>query len=92
MNKKELLEAIAKNQASAGISKKTVAGIIDDTFAAIAKGIKKTGRFSFPGFGTFTVKSHAARKGRNPQTGETIKIKARKAVKFKAAPPLKKDL
>ncbi len=92
MNKKELLEVITKSHAGNGISKKAIAGIIDDTFAAIAKGIKKAGRFSFPGFGTFTVKSRAARKGRNPQTGEAIKIKASRAVKFKAAPALKKDL
>lgn len=92
MNKKELLEAITKNHADNGISKKAVAGIIDDTFTAIAKGIKKAGRFSFPGFGTFTVKNRAARKGRNPQTGETIKIRASRAVKFKAAPALKKGL
>lgn len=92
MNKKELLEAITKNHTGNAVSKKAVADIIDDAFAAIAKGIKKTGRFSFPGFGTFTVKSRAARKGRNPQTGEAIKIKASRAVKFKAAPALKKGL
>lgn len=92
MNKKELIEAITKNHAGNGISKKAVAAIVDDTFAAIAKGVKKAGRFSFPGFGTFTVKARAARKGRNPQTGQPIKIKASKSVKFKAAPRLKKSL
>ncbi|MFY9269754.1 MAG: HU family DNA-binding protein [Candidatus Manganitrophaceae bacterium] len=92
MNKKELIETITKNHAGNGVSKKSVAAIIDDTSAAIAKGIKKAGRFSLPGFGTFTVKSRAARKGRNPQTGEPIKIKASKSVKFKAAPVLKKGL
>lgn len=92
MNKKELIEAVVKNHSGNGVSKKAVVAIIDDTFAAIAKGIKKAGRFSFPGFGTFSVKARAARKGRNPQTGETIKIKASKSVKFKAAPVLKKGL
>ena len=92
MTKKELIEAITKNHMENGVSKKAVAAIIDDTFTAIAKGIKKAGRFSFPGFGTFSVKSRAARKGRNPQTGEAIKIKASKSVKFKAAPVLKKGL
>lgn len=66
--------------------------IVGETFAAMAKGIKKNGRFSFPGFGTFTVRARAARKGRNPQTGETIKIKASKSIKFKAAPSLKRSL
>lgn len=92
MNKKELLEAINKKHAGNGVTKKAVTAIIADTFAAIAKGIKKAGRFAIPGFGTFTVKSRAARKGRNPRTGESIKIKASKSVKFKAAPSLKKGL
>ena len=92
MNKKELLETINKKHAGNGITKKAVTSIVDDTFAAIAKGIKKAGRFAIPGFGTFTVKARAARKGRNPQTGQPIKIKASKAVKFKAAPGLKKSL
>lgn len=92
MNKKELLETINKKHAGNGITKKAVTAIIDDTFAAIAKGIKKAGRLAIPGFGTFTVKARAARKGRNPQTGQPIKIKASKSVKFKAAPGLKKSL
>lgn len=92
MNKKELIEAITKNHAGNGVTKKAVAAIVDDTFAAIAKGVKKAGRFSFPGFGTFIVKSRAARKGRNPRTGEPIRIKASKSVKFKAAPAFKKGL
>lgn len=44
---------------------------------------EEAGRFSFPGFGIFTVKARAAHKGRNPQTGEPIKIRATKSVKFK---------
>ncbi len=92
MNKKELIETVVKSHAGNGVSKKAVAAIIDDTFTAIAKGIKNGGKFSFPGFGTFSVKARAARKGRNPKTGEAIKIKASKAVRFKAAPVLKKSL
>lgn len=92
MNKTDLIDVIVKAHAGSGLTRKAVAAIVDDTFAAIAKGVKKAGRFSFPGFGTFTVKSRAARKGRNPQTGEPIKIKASKSVKFKAAPALKKGL
>lgn len=92
MNKQELLETISKRHTGTGITKKALTAIVNDTFAAIAKGIKKAGRFSIPGFGTFTVKARAARKGRNPQTGQPIKIKASKSVKFKAAPSLKKGL
>lgn len=92
MTKRELVEALAKTHSKNGLSKKAVEGILTDTFKTIGKSIKKTGRFSFPDFGTFTVRKRAARKGRNPQTGETIKIKAAKSVKFKAAPGLKKGL
>ncbi|MDC4206965.1 MAG: HU family DNA-binding protein (plasmid) [Candidatus Manganitrophus sp.] len=92
MNKKSLLKAIAKNRAGNGISKKAMTGIIGDTLAAAAKWVEKIGRFSFPGFGTFTMKSRAARKGSNPQTDETIMIKASRAVKSKTGPALKKDL
>jgi DNA-binding protein HU-beta len=56
---------------------------------AIVKGAKKEGRVSLPGFGTFTVIKRAARKGYNPQTGETIAIKARKTLRFKAAAELR---
>jgi DNA-binding protein HU-beta len=52
--------------------------------------LKKTGKFTLPGFGTFTVKKLKARKGMNPRTGEKIKVKASKAVRFKASPGLKK--
>lgn len=92
MNKKELVESVVAAQTKSGLSKRAVVEIIGETFAAITKGIKKNGRFNFPGFGTFTVRARAARKGRNPQTGETIKIKASKSIKFKAAPSLKRSL
>ena len=92
MNKKELVESVSKTHLKDGLSKRAVDEIVSETFAAMAKGIKKNGRFSFPGFGTFTVRARAARKGRNPQTGAPIKIKASKSVKFKAAPTLKKSL
>ena len=61
-------------------------------FATISKTIKKDGRFSYPGFGTWTVRQRKARKGRNPQTGAEIKIKASKTVGFKPAKELKGGL
>ncbi len=92
MTKSELIEEISKSVSHDGLSKKTVETIISGTFTVIGKTIKKSGRFSYPGFGTFTVTKRAARKGRNPQTGEAIKIKASKSVKFKPAPALKDKL
>ena len=89
MSKGELIDAVAK---SAKISK-LVAGIaVDATFDSIAKAIRKSKRFQVPGFGTFTVRSRKARKGRNPQTGAVINIKASRSVGFKPAPVLKKGL
>jgi DNA-binding protein HU-beta len=52
--------------------------------------LKKTGKFTLPGFGTFTVTKLKARKAMNPRTGEKIKVKASKAVRLKASPKLKK--
>ena len=58
--------------------------------AAIVKELKKTGKFTLPSFGTFSVRKTKARKGLNPRTGEAIKVKAGKTVRFKASPTLKK--
>jgi DNA-binding protein HU-beta len=65
---------------------------VDATFEGITKAVKKSRRFQVPGFGTFTVRSRKARKGRNPQTGAIITIKASRTVGFKPAPTLKKGL
>jgi DNA-binding protein HU-beta len=69
------------------LPKRLVGDIIDSTFSAIGKAVKKGQRFAYPSFGTFI-----ARTGRNPQAGATIKIKASKAVGFKPSPTLKKSL
>jgi DNA-binding protein HU-beta len=61
-----------------------------DLIAAIVKELKKTGKFTLPSFGTFSVRKTKARKGLNPRTGEPIKVKAGKTVRFKASPTLKK--
>jgi DNA-binding protein HU-beta len=89
MSKGELIDAVAK---SAKISKLTAGVAVDATFDSIAKAIRKSKRFQVPGFGTFTVRSRKARKGRNPQTGAVINIKASRSVGFKPAPVFKKGL
>jgi len=58
----------------------------------IAKALKKEGKFGLVGFGTFMVSKRGSRKGRNPQTGATITIKASKSVRFKASSTLKKRM
>lgn len=90
MTKAELIDAVtsAKNVPE-GLSKKAVQSVIEATFEEIRKSIKKDERFSFPGFGTFNKKKRSARTGRNPQTGEKIKIKAQTTVTFRPAQSLK---
>ena len=87
MTKAELIEKMAKD---AGISK-TAAGVALKSFMdGVTKALKKKeGKVTLVGFGTFSKVRRKARKGRNPQTGEAIKIKASKTVKFKAGKTLK---
>ena len=89
MTKNELVDAVAK---AAAISKNAANSAVDAAFENISRAIKKEKRFQVPSFGTFTVRSRKAHKGRDPQTGSTISIKASKTVGFKPAPPLKKGL
>ena len=86
MNKSDLVDAIAK---SAEISKAGAARALDSTVEAITKALKKGDSVSLVGFGTFKVGKRAARNGRNPRTGATIKIKAAKVPKFSAGKGLK---
>jgi DNA-binding protein HU-beta len=60
-----------------------------DLISAIVKEMKKAGKFTLPGFGTFTVRKTKARQALNPRTGEKVKVKAGKTVRFKASPTLK---
>ena len=88
MTKADLIQTVA----ALGMTKKAAGEMVDALFATIGKTIKKEGRFFYPGFGTWTIRQRKARKGRNPQTGAEIKIKASKTVGFKTAKELKADL
>jgi len=68
-----------------GLSKKVAGEIIDELSSIAYKETKKSKEFTFPGLGKFIVDRRKARTGRNPATGETIKIPAKKVVKFKVA-------
>lgn len=89
MTKQELVDSVASKSE---ISKAAVKEVIDTTFDEIVRSIKKEKRFSMPGFGTFTVRERKAKTGRNPKTGESIKIKASKTIGFKPAPTVKDKL
>ena len=85
MNKAEL---VAKLSEDAEISKTQANAVLDSFVEAVTKTLKGGGKVTLVGFGTFSVTKRAARTGRNPQTGATIKIKAKKVAKFKAGKEL----
>lgn len=85
MNKAELIEEVAKVTST----KKEAEAVLEAIIAAIAKTLKKGDTVTLVGFGTFSVSKRKARKGRNPQTGEEIKIAAKKVPVFKAGKGLK---
>jgi DNA-binding protein HU-beta len=87
MSKAFLAQVIQENAELTGALANRTAGALMD---AIVKELKKSGKFTLPSFGTFTVRKTKARKGLNPRTGESIKVKAGKTVRFKASPTLKK--
>lgn len=87
MTKAELIEQMAKD---AGISKAAAGEALNSFIDGITTALKKKdGKVALVGFGTFQKVNRKARKGRNPQTGEPIKIKASKSVKFKPGKKLK---
>ena len=86
VNKSELIDQIAK---AAGVSKAAAGRSLDATTAAITKAMKKGDPVTLIGFGTFYVGQRAARNGRNPRTGSTIKINAANSPKFRAGKALK---
>ena len=89
MNKQDLIDAIA---AASGLSKAAAGRALNATTDAVTKSLKKGDSVTLVGFGTFKTSKRAARNGRNPRTGATIKIAARKAPVFTAGKALKDAL
>ncbi len=87
MSKAFIAQAIQESAEVTGAAANRAAGYVMEL---IVKELKKSGKFTLPSFGTFTVRKTKARKGLNPRTGELIKVKAGKTVRFKASPTLKK--
>ncbi len=87
MNKAELITTVAKNTKMSKAAAERAANFV---LEGIKRGVKRDGNVTLIGFGTFTVKSRKARMGRNPQTGEPIKIKASRTVGFKPGQAFKK--
>lgn len=89
MNKQELIDVIASR---ADVTKTTAASMITALTDAVTEALKNGDKVTLTGFGTFSVAERAARKGRNPQTGKEIKIKASKSPKFKAGKAFKDNV
>ena len=85
MTKAELIKAVADT----GLTKKEAEAAVNTVFESIGDALAKGESFSLVGFGTFSVKERAAREGRNPRTGETVKIPASRVPAFKAGKGLK---
>jgi DNA-binding protein HU-beta len=86
MNKADLIDAVAQDT---DMSKSSATRAVDSVIDTITGSLKSGDQVTLVGFGTFMVRDRAARSGRNPQTGETIQIKASKAPAFKAGKALK---
>jgi DNA-binding protein HU-beta len=89
MNKQDLIEHVAKQ---ADISKAAAGRALDAMVGGLRGALKKGSAVTIVGFGTFAVGKRAARMGRNPRTGDAVKIKAAKVVKFRAGKALKDAL
>ena len=85
MNKSDLIDAMAED---AGITKAAAKKALESFLGNVEGSLKKGNRVSLVGFGSWSVSRRAAREGRNPQTGKTIKIAAKNVVKFKAGADL----
>ena len=86
MNKAELIDAVAD---ATGANRSAASDAVDAVLSSIQKSLVSGDKVTLPGFGTFEVRSRAARTGRNPQTGEAIQVQASKAPAFKAGAALK---
>ena len=89
MNKTNLVDVVA---AETGVAKKSVEAVVSATHDAITAALKAGDKVQLIGFGTFEVKASAEREGRNPKTGETIKIAASKKPAFSASKVLKDEV
>ena len=86
MNKTELIEVVSSK---AEVTKAEAGRVVNAVLDAVNEGLKKDGKVVLPGFGSFEVRSRTARVGRNPRTGEQIKIKASKVPAFKPGKGMK---
>ncbi len=92
MTRRDLVESIQRHLAANGgpeLTRHAIGQVVDAVFTAVTEGLRETGRYVHPGFGTFAVQVTQAHPGRNPRTGEPIEIPRGETIRFKAARELK---
>ena len=91
MTKAEFVDAV-KNTRGVNLTRREVEHVVNVVFDVLAVAIRRHKRFTFPGFGRFTVRTNKAREARDPRTQEPVRVKASRSVIFKAAPRLRGSL
>lgn len=92
MNKKHLIDRLVRLQKKRGVSKAAVSEIVQSIFDHMTMTICKKKKFSYPGFGKFLIRKRKKRMGRNPKTGESVKIPSRKTILFRPFKEAKSDI
>lgn len=92
MTKRDLVEKLVTQYKNRQLTKAAAEDVMESLFHHLTFALKRSTRFSYPGFGTFVVKKMKERKGRNPKTGEEITIKSSRKVTFKPSADLKNRL
>jgi DNA-binding protein HU-beta len=92
MTKAEFIERVFKDNRPRKIPRVAIAEMVETAFDLMTQGIRKDGKFTYPGFGALVLRKRRERKGRNPKTGESLIIKASQTAAFRAAPKLKQFL
>ena len=90
MSKSDFIDAVSQQGKVSKADAKRAVELVFDTIESSLKGVKNGGKFQIGTFGTFVTSKRAARMGRNPRTGEAIKIKASRSLRFKPSKQLKK--
>ncbi len=91
MTKAELVQAITV-RAEGQLTRKATETLVDAVFDEIGLAVRKEERFTYPGFGTWTIRRRRARNGRDPRTGQAMVVKASRSIGFRPAPELKEKL
>jgi len=92
MTKLELIQNVSGKVAAENVNKKQTLAVVDAVFEAVKEAIEKDGHIAYPGFGTFSTRTRAAREGRNPHSGAAIQIPETVTVTFRPAPKFKESL